>query len=121
MHVYPIYIVAAVQVHGAVLARRRPGWWRAVAVVATLAAAAAVRVAAVVRSPEATGKGEAVTILAGERTVRSIDRSVAGARRWRRLRACQARAGRGAFSACTKGDYTVVLRLDPVIPTCSSA
>ena len=124
MHGYPIYIVAAVQAYWLLCSR---AWWpsarmvaRRAFVVATLGAAAA---AVYVSLPwfvalEATGKGEAVTILAGERD-RAFYRSgwspvhVDGAVSARVSERAQAEVH---FPLPRKRAYTVVLRLDPVIP-----
>jgi 4-amino-4-deoxy-L-arabinose transferase-like glycosyltransferase len=124
MHVYPIYIVAAVQAYVMLFSRAwRPSprlvARRAISLAALVAAAVAVYASLPwFAALEATGKGNAVTIAAGERdrvfyrsgwSAPHADGNVT-ARVSERLQTTV------HFPLAAARAYTVVLRLDPVVP-----
>jgi len=124
MHVYPIYIVAAVHAYVALFSRAWRGSPRLIARRAVTVAALAAAAAAVYLSLpwfvalEATGKGDAVMIAAGERdrvfyrggwSPPHPDGNVVA-------RVSESAQTTVHFPLARKRDYNIVLRLDPVMP-----
>ena len=124
MHVYPIYIVAAVNAYVALFSRAWRGSPRLIARRAvTLAALGAAAAAVYLSLPwfvalEAIGKGDAVTIFAGERdrvfyrggwSPPHLDGNVVA-------RVSERAQTTVHFPLARKRDYNIVLRLDPVMP-----